>query len=119
MLAGRLDRNPSFMHIVAAWLLDVHVLTRLASPDRDQRMPMVGRGDGHRVEVLVVQGLANVLHRLGCVARLVLDPFGGRGEQPAVGIDNIADLDSGQTDQTCDVSLAPAIYTGNTYADAI
>ena len=41
-------------------LLAVHVLARLAGVDRDQRVPVVGRGDDDRVDVLVVEQLAVV-----------------------------------------------------------
>ena len=46
--------------VVRARLLDVHVLARLAGPDGLQRVPVVRGGDGDRVDVLVVEHLADV-----------------------------------------------------------
>ena len=69
VLAGRLDHLAAFEDVVGRGLLDVHVLARLAGPDRRQRVPVVGRGDDDRVDVLVVEQLAQVGVRLD--ARIV------------------------------------------------
>src|SRR5262249_41257111 len=53
VLAGRLDDPPAFADIVADWLLDIHVLAGLHRPDGGQSVPVVGRGDGDDVDVLV------------------------------------------------------------------
>ena len=73
VLLGRLDALAAFEDVVAARLLDVDVLAGLAGPDGDQRVPVVAGGDGDGVEVLVFQGLADVLDALGRVAALLLD----------------------------------------------
>ena len=49
---GGLDGDPAFMDVVAARFFDVDVLARLAAPDRDQGVPVVGRGDRDRVDRL-------------------------------------------------------------------
>ena len=68
---------------------------------------MVGRGDGDGVEVLVVQRLAEVLHALGRVAGQLLHHFASRGEQPAVGIDQVGDLDVLHPGESLHVAFAP------------
>ena len=60
VLSGRGHHLPAFPHVVGERLLDVDVLARLAGPDRGQGMPMVGRGDDHGVDVLVVEQFADV-----------------------------------------------------------
>ena len=60
VLASRLDHLSAFPEIVGDRLFDIHVFARLASPDRNQCMPVIGgcRGDG--VDTLVFEQLANV-----------------------------------------------------------
>ena len=54
---------------------------------------MVGAGDGYHVEILVIQGLAEVLHaRRARVAGLLDVPAVGL-EQPAVGVDQVGNFD--------------------------
>ena len=64
VLPRGLDHPPAFAHVVADRLLDVHVLAGLAGPDRRQRVPVVRRGDRDRVDRLVVEHPADVLHEL-------------------------------------------------------
>ena len=52
---GRFDQQPAFANVVRDRLLDVHVLAGVAGQDRGRRMPMVGRGDDHGVDRLVVE----------------------------------------------------------------
>ena len=47
-------------HVVAHRFLDVDMLARLGRPNGDERMPVVGRGDGDRVKRAVLERLANV-----------------------------------------------------------
>ena len=51
VLAGRRDNLFGFEDIVRLRLLAIHVLARLDSPDRLQRVVVVRRGDGDRVDV--------------------------------------------------------------------
>ena len=70
VFARRLDHLAAFPDVVRDRLLDVDVLARLAGPDDDQRMPVVRRGDGDGVDVLVFEQLADIgvgLHRLAFV----------------------------------------------------
>ena len=60
VLAGRLDHLAAFPDAPGGRLLDVHVLARLAGPDRLQGVPVVLRGEADRVDRLVVEQLALV-----------------------------------------------------------
>ena len=119
VLARRLDALAAFEHVVAARLLDVHVLARLAGPDRDQRMPVVAGGHRDRVQVLVLQRLADVLEALGLRAALVLDLLDAVGEQAAVRIDQVRDLDAGDLQELADVVAAAAADAGHAEADRV
>ena len=49
--AHRLNHRPAFGDTERKRLLDIHVLARLAGLNRLQRVPVVGRGDDHRVHL--------------------------------------------------------------------
>ena len=66
------QRDPPFANVVAHRLLNVDMLAGLRSPDGHQGMPVVGRGDGDCVQVLVVQSLANISNRLRFVSSIIL-----------------------------------------------
>src|SRR5439155_18525426 len=72
VLAGRLHHLLTLKYVVAGGLLHIDVFARLAGPDGRQRMPMVRRRDGARVDILVFVQLPQVLIDLGLV-RLGLD----------------------------------------------
>ena len=80
VLPRGLDALAPLEHVVAARLLHVDVLAGLAGPDRQQRVPVVAGGDGDRVEVLVFQGLADVLEALGLVPGRLLDRLARRSK---------------------------------------
>src|SRR5262249_37248078 len=71
--AGWLDAAPPLVDVVAEGLFDVDVLACLAGPDRDERVPVIRRGDGDDVEVLVVQGPSNVLYASRLILALIAD----------------------------------------------
>ena len=72
------------------WLSGVSTYTSLPAWQAQiagQAVPMVGRGDHHGVDRLVVQGLAEVLHAVRRVALLQLAPgCAPRGQQAAVDV---------------------------------
>src|SRR5262245_5796616 len=55
VLARRLNHLAPFVYGAGDGLLDVNVLARLTGHHGLQRMPVVGRGDDHRVNVLAVE----------------------------------------------------------------
>ena len=106
---GRLDEFSAFADGMTAGLLHVHVLARLTGPNGHQRVPVVGRDNGNGIEGLVVQGPANVLDADGRVAGRSLHEVASGGEQPAVGIDQVGDLDILHPAESCDVGLSPPV----------
>ena len=60
VLPRRFHHLAAFPHIVRDRLFHIHILARLAAPDRNQRMPVIWRGGRDRVNVFVVQELAQV-----------------------------------------------------------
>ena len=85
--AGDLDQLAAFPGVLAQRRLDVNVLAGLARPNAGEAMPVVGRGDDHGVDRLVVQGAAKVLHALRRAALLHLGQgAASRGEQLAVDV---------------------------------
>ena len=63
MLAHRLDQQLALVGIVAARFLQIDMLAGGQGQDGHRRVPMVRRRDGHRVQRLVFQRLAEVLER--------------------------------------------------------
>ena len=76
VLPGRGDHRLALGDVVADRLLDVDVLAGQNGVDRGQGMPVVGRGDDDRVEVLAVEHRPIVAGGLGRIALLLLDPLG-------------------------------------------
>src|SRR5262245_26907235 len=60
MFARGFDRLAPFPDVVGNGLFHIDILARLHRPDRGERMPMIGRGDGDGVHVLVLQQPPNV-----------------------------------------------------------
>ena len=90
---GRLDHPPAFDDVVADGLFDVDVLARLAGQDRHERVPVIGRGDGDRVDVAIVEHPPEI----GLGLRVAAPSFlheGQRGlEMPFVDIHDVGDAD--------------------------
>ncbi len=110
-----LDRDAAFDHVVAHRLFDVDVLARLRSPDGDQRVPVVGSGDGDRVDRAVFEELADVgvAFRLRLALRFLLDHFQMLGEDLAVRIDQSDDLDVVLRQPTADVGLSTPVHSSH------
>ena len=80
---------------------------------------MVGRDNRDGVEILVVQCPANVLDARGRVARPLLHDLASGGKQPAIGIDQVGDLDVLHPAESCDVGLSPPVDSCDGDADAV
>src|SRR5688572_23746678 len=89
--ACRLDHSPSFDDVVADRLLAVDVLAGLTGPDRHQRMPVVGRGDRHGVDVAILEHATEVGLRFRIAAPLLLHEGEGAREMPFVDVDDMGD----------------------------
>ena len=108
VLPRGLDGDPALVDVVAARLLDVDVLARLAGPDRHQGVPVVRRGDRDRVDRLVLE------HAGGCPSRspvacqlpafvMLLDLLEPLGVGLGVGIDQVGDLHARHACELADV----------------
>ncbi len=115
--ASHLHRNAAFVDIVAAGFFDVDVLTRLARPDGHQGMPVIRSGDGNGVQVAIFQCLANILDSTRSIAAALIDPANITFEQPAVGVDEVGDLNAVHTGESVHVRAASAMNPGDTDSD--
>ena len=108
VLAGRGQHGLALDHVHADRLLHVDVGAGLDGRDHRQGVPVVGRGDQHDVEVLLLEHLAVV----AVGARLLLrrlargDHLGGLGQHPLVDVAQRDDLDRRHLDQAEQVALA-------------
>ena len=114
-----LDALAAFEEGMAAGLFHVDVLAGLAAPDRQQRVPMVGAGDGNGIQILVFQGLAEVLHAGGLVAGTFLDALGNGAEERTVGIDQVGDFHPLHAGILADMRPAPAVDPGHRHTDLV
>ena len=92
VLPCRLHHATSLANIVAQRFLDIHILARLTGPDCQQRVPMIGCGNGYCVEVLVVERFAWVLDALWGNTSFGCNHFAPRFEQPAIWINQIGNV---------------------------
>src|SRR5690606_20657529 len=62
---GGFDHLPAFEYIVAGRLFDVNVLSGLTGPYGGEGVPVVGGGDGYRIDVLVIKHVAHIPYGFG------------------------------------------------------
>src|SRR5262249_8232548 len=110
VLPSGLDELRALPDIVGNGFLDVGVLARLHCPDGGQRMPMIGRSDGDRVDVFVVEDAAHV----GLELRTLAGPFEYRGGcglgAAAIHIDQRGDLYVGNRENLADMRGTARAY---------
>ena len=75
----------AFEHIVRDWLFHIDILSGLTRPDRDERVPMVGRRSRDDVDIFVLQQLTDVSIGLDVMTFIFL-PVGRRFEDLRVAI---------------------------------
>lgn len=113
------DKLAAFEPIVRARLFHVNVLAGLTAPDGDQRMPVIGSGDGDGVDFLVLEKLAHI--DVGFRARTAqfFDVAETLVEDVFVDIAEGGELDAGDVREAADVILATATCAADGDADAI
>src|SRR5439155_21463777 len=84
--------SASLADVVTERFLDVHIFTRLASPDGHERVPVVRRCDGDGVQLLILQRFADVLDTGRRPSPFFFDRSTARREQPGIGINQVGDL---------------------------
>src|SRR5262249_32796123 len=98
---------------------DVDVLAGLAGPDRRQRVPVVGGGDGQGGDVLVLQYAAHVALDPGLFLLALAQQFQGGRHHVVVGLDQVGDLGVGEGAEAADVVLAAAAQAHDGDDDAL
>src|SRR5262249_25119350 len=102
---------------VRAGLLHVHMLTGLAGPHGLQRVIVIRRGDGNRVNGFVVQQLAQIREGLRTLLTALLDLVQTSVQDGFVDIADRRDLDILHRTVTGDVRAALTVdpYASNAY----
>ncbi len=115
VLLLRLEGGAALADVVAHRLFDVNVFPRLAGPNRDQGVPVIGGGDRNRVERAIFEGLANVGQNLGLrvALRRFLDGLPRPRQHVVLGIDQVHNLDVRLLKPALDVRFAAAVETGD------
>jgi hypothetical protein len=89
--ARRLDHAAAFSDVVADRLLDVDVLARLTRVNRHQRMPVIGSGNGDRVDCRILEDAPEVGCRLWRPSPFLLREAERRLEMALVDVHDMGD----------------------------
>lgn len=117
VFAGGFNALTAFEDVVAAGFLDVNVFAGLASPDGDEGVPVVGRGNGDGVDAFVFQELADVG---------VGGDFGGvvffqlvhsAADDVVVNVAESGDADAGNAAEAFDVGASASVDADNGDSD--
>ena len=115
ILLHHLDHPPALRHVVAYWLLHIHVLARLHRPDRRQSMPMIRRGHRHHVDRLVVEDLSHILDPL----RIVDELLGNLGPNLPIAVAHVADEAVVTSGQRFRVRLPPTTNSNHRHTQPL
>ncbi len=113
------DELAAFEPVVRARLFDVDVFRGLAAPDGDERMPMIWRGNGDGIDILVFEELANVDIRFGPGQAHFFDAAEALVQNVFIDVAKSGELDSRDVRKAADVILAAAADSANGDADTI
>src|SRR6185436_15748142 len=114
-LAGGLDHEAAIADVVRGRLLDVDVLARFTGEDGHGRVPVLGRGDDHRVDLAVLEQLAEVAVGPGLAA-------GGGDRFFQAGLEDVADgrdLDVLVGEEVAEVDGAEGAHADHADADPV
>src|SRR5439155_11774147 len=114
---GRLDELPPLPDVVGKRLFDGDILPRLAVPDAPQRMPVIRRGEAHRIDFFVVENPPHVVITLGTDAILRLKLFQALVKDVLVDVTDRCDLNLLQRSKTLQMVLPPAVDADYSYAN--
>ena len=112
VFAGGLHELAAFPNVVAKRFLDVDILARLTSKNSCRRMPVVGCGHDHGINVLVGENLLHVRGEKRFVAALLLGDEVGSAHQALLvditnlGADNITARSQARSDLCAAASAA-------------
>ncbi len=78
VFSGGGDHLAALEEVVRAGFFDIHILARLAGPDRRQRVPAISQAVGHRIDRLIVKHLPHVAVDGQLLAFQIRIPLAGR-----------------------------------------
>lgn len=109
VFAGGFNALAAFKDVVAAGFFDVDVFAGLASPDGDEGVPVVGRGDGDGVDAFVFQELTDVGvgGDFGCVVFFQL--IDSAANDVVVNVAESGDADAGNAPEAVDVGASASV----------
>src|SRR5436190_631321 len=116
---GSFDALAALEDVVADRLFNVNIFPGLAGPDRDQRVPVIARGDRNGVKFLVVECLANVLNALRSRLLAVFYAARSPAQFRLIRVDQIRDLHLFLAGPFAHVVAAAATAAGDADADGV
>jgi hypothetical protein len=119
VFAGGFDTLVALENVVAARLLDVNILARLAGPDSCQRMPVIGRSNGDSIDILVFQQLANIDVSAGLAVVSLLKCTALAVQDFPIDIAQGCNLYAIDILESTDVRAPPAVDAYHSHADNI
>ena len=116
VFARGVDDLPALPDVVRHRLFEIDILARLHGPYRGEGVPVIRRGDGHHVNILVLQQLSDV--------RVTLDRLAGVGallrfavQNGVVHVAQRHEADAGEFAKALDVILAASAKADHGHAD--
>src|SRR5437588_1115756 len=115
----RANELPSFKPVMGTWLFHVDVLLGLASPDRNQRVPMIRSSDGDSIDFFVFEQLANIDVGLGLWQPHLLDVFKALVQHAFVYITESGNLRVWNACEAADVIVAAASHSADGHPHSV
>ena len=115
----RFDHQAALADVVRARFLDVGVFTGGTGQDGGRGVPVVRRGDEHRVHGLGVEDRAHVLADLRRLAGALLDGLGCGRRPVGIGVADVRDEHVLVAQELADVVVAHAAGADDTNVDAV
>ena len=116
-----LDGHPALHDVMTHRFFHVDVFAGLGAPDGHERVPMIRRGNGNGIEVLILERFAHVRHPFAGKLALGLssDVIQFPRQDLLVGIDEVGDFHVVLVEPAIDVTAAAAVDAGHRDAQAI
>ncbi len=109
VFAGGFNALTAFKDVVAAGFFDVNVFAGLASPDGDEGVPVVGRGDGDGVDVVVFQEITDVGVGGDFVGVVFFQLGDSAADDVVVNVAEGGDADAGNAAEAIDVRASASV----------
>ena len=115
------DSDASFAHIVTHRLFNVHMLSSLRGPDRDQRVPVIRRRDRDGVKIFILKGHSDIgdTLRSKLILQTRLKRIHGIGQHLLIRIDQVSNLDIRLLQPTSQMTLSATIQSTNPNANSV